>query len=192
MGESLTAVCGVWQKMQICWEGLSEEEQAIQEVAFGYVSHHDEVELRIGLEHAAIRELQASFEDAAFSPVYHSPAMGFRGDDFLNLAARIDTDTPPLELADWLREVENRHGRDRSVPRWSSRTLDIDILLYGDLWVISPKLEIPRREILDAPHVLKPLADLAPELIHPVERMSMAELWAAFPKQNLELESFQL
>ena len=71
---------------------------------------------------AAIRELQASFEDAAFSPVYHSPAMGFRGDDFLNLAARIDTDTPPLELADWLREVENRHGRDRSVPRWSSRT----------------------------------------------------------------------
>jgi 2-amino-4-hydroxy-6-hydroxymethyldihydropteridine diphosphokinase len=141
---------------------------------------------------SAIRDLRASFEDAAFSPVYRSPAMGFKGDDFLNLVARIDTDMPPLELANWLHDMENRHGRDRSVPRWSSRTLDVDILLYGNLWLISPKLEIPRREILYAPHVLKPIADLAPGLVHPVERISMADLWSAFPSQNLELEAIKL
>ena len=74
-----------------------------------------------------------------------------------------------------------------AVPRWSSRTLDIDILLYGDLWLQSPALEIPRKEILTAAHVLKPLADLAPDLQHPVERVTIADLWAKFPKDEVQL-----
>lgn len=141
---------------------------------------------------SAMTALEDRFEAVAFSPVYRSAAKGFEGDDFLNLAARIETDLPPLGLAAWLHELEDRHGRDRSVPRWSSRTLDVDILLFGDLWLRSPALEIPRLEITTFAHVLKPLADLEPDLLHPVEGKSLGELWAAFPRQNLELEPADL
>lgn len=135
----------------------------------------------------AMRALEETFHAVAFSPVYRSPAFGLEGDDFLNAVARIETSLSPLELDARLHAIEDDHGRDRSVPRWSSRTLDIDILLYGDLWLQSPALEIPRKEILTAAHVLKPLADLAPDLQHPVERVTIAELWAKFPKDEVEL-----
>jgi 2-amino-4-hydroxy-6-hydroxymethyldihydropteridine diphosphokinase len=135
----------------------------------------------------AMRALKEIFDDVAFSPVYRSPAFGLDGDDFLNAVARIETSLSPLELDARLHAIEDDHGRDRSVPRWSSRTLDIDILLYGDLWLQSPRLEIPRKEILTAAHVLKPLADLAPDLQHPVERVTIADLWAKFPKDEVQL-----
>ena len=138
---------------------------------------------------AALREAFATLE---LSPVYRAPAIGFRGNDFLNLVARVDTDLAPLDLRDWLHALEDRHGRDRSQPKFSDRTLDIDILLYDDLWLLSPALEIPREEILTSAHVLKPLADLAPDLRHPVARRTMAELWGAFPQQDTGLERIDL
>ena len=130
---------------------------------------------------SAMRALQADFRDVLFSPVYRCPAVGFEGDDFINLAARIVTEMEPLELRNYLAELENRHHRDRTVPRWSSRTLDVDILLYDDLCLISPVLEIPRREILTAAFSLKPLADLAPDLVHPVTRERIGDMWNRFP-----------
>ena len=130
---------------------------------------------------SAMRALQADFRDVLFSPVYRCPAVGFEGDDFINLAARIVTEMEPLELRNYLAELENRHHRDRTVPRWSSRTLDVDILLYDDLCLISPVLEIPRQEILTAAFSLKPLADLAPDLIHPVTRERIGDMWNRFP-----------
>ena len=137
---------------------------------------------------AAMQSLRNTFDDVTFSPVYQSPAIGLEGDDFLNLVARVETDLPPLDLDAALHAIEDRQGRDRTQPRWSSRTLDIDILLYGDLWLLGPKLEIPRKEILTAAHVLKPLADLAPDLVHPVERKPIKELWAAFSREGLQLQ----
>ena len=98
----------------------------------------------------------------------------------------------PLTLGEWLRELENSHGRDRGAPRWSSRTLDIDILLYGDLWLVSPALEIPRGEILTTAHVLKPLADLAPGLVHPAERLTLFDLWEKFPEPHPRLQAVSL
>ena len=136
---------------------------------------------------AAMAALRDAFEAVTFSPIYRSRAVGFEGDDFLNLVAALETGMPPLELDAWLHDLENAHGRDRTVPRWSSRTLDIDILLYGDLWLISPELEIPRKEILTTAHVLKPLADIAPDLVHPVERTPIAKLWSRFPKNDTPL-----
>jgi 2-amino-4-hydroxy-6-hydroxymethyldihydropteridine diphosphokinase len=124
----------------------------------------------------------------ALSPVYGSKAVGFSGDDFINLAARVETSMPPLELRDYLHDLEDRHGRMRNVPKFSDRSLDIDILMYDDLIVYSPKLEIPRYEILRFAHVLKPLADLDPELVHPVERRTMAELWDASGLDDSVLE----
>lgn len=122
----------------------------------------------------AIDVLRGRFGDIGISPVYRSVAVGFDGDDFLNLAVRIETDLDPRELREFLRDLEAEHGRDRSAPKWSDRTLDIDILLYDDLVAYDDELEIPRKEILKFAHVLKPLADIAPDLIHPTEKQSLA------------------
>ena len=126
---------------------------------------------------AAIDELRAQFINIALSPAYASTAVGFDGDDFINLVARVETDMSPLDLRQYLRKLEDRYGRKRDVAKFSDRSLDIDILLYDDLVVYSPVLEIPRKEITRFAHVLKPLADLEPELNHPSEQRSMAEIW---------------
>ena len=137
---------------------------------------------------SAIEALQKGFGRIELSPVYRCPAVGFKGDDFLNLVVGVETGMTPLELDSFLHGLEDEHGRDRSAPKWSSRTLDIDVLLYSDLWLLSPALELPRKEILTTAHVLKPLAELAPDLLHPVERKPIAQLWARFPQEKAELQ----
>ena len=133
---------------------------------------------------AALRELRARFGDVMASPVYRFPAVGFDGPDFLNLAAGIDTDLSATVLNEWLHALEDRHGRRRDVPRYADRTLDVDIVLYDDLVAQGPgHLDIPRKELKHA-FVLKPIADIAPDLRHPVSGRSMAELWAAFPVES--------
>jgi 2-amino-4-hydroxy-6-hydroxymethyldihydropteridine diphosphokinase len=127
---------------------------------------------------AGVNALRSRFGECRLSPVYRSAAVGFDGEDFLNLAAVIETRLTPMALREWIRKLEDRHGRDRSLPRFSDRALDIDILLFDDLVIHDESLEIPRLEILKSPHVLKPLADLSPELIHPSVRRSLAEIWA--------------
>ena len=141
---------------------------------------------------SGIEALRETFKGVEFSPIYRAPAVGFRGKDFLNLVARVDTDLQPLELRDYLHALEDRHGRDRSRPKFSDRTLDIDILLYDDLYLLVPTLEIPRDEIMTSAHVLRPLAELAPDLVHPVLRRTMAELWGEFPDQDAGLEPIEL
>jgi 2-amino-4-hydroxy-6-hydroxymethyldihydropteridine diphosphokinase len=126
---------------------------------------------------AGIKELKNKFENVSLSPVYSSTAVGFDGDDFINLVARVETEMPPLELRGYLRDLEDRYGRKRNVPKFSDRVLDIDILLYDDLVLRSPVLDMPRGEIIKFAHVLKPLADLEPDLIHPTELRSMADIW---------------
>jgi 2-amino-4-hydroxy-6-hydroxymethyldihydropteridine diphosphokinase len=126
---------------------------------------------------AGIDELEKQFGEVILSPVYASEAVGFEGNDFINLVVRIETGLQPLALRQYLRDLEDHFGRNRDVPKFSDRLLDIDILLYDDLVLRSPLLEIPRDEILEFSHVLKPLADLDPELVHPAELRSMAELW---------------
>lgn len=126
---------------------------------------------------AGMRELEKDFENVRFSPVYASTAVGFEGDDFINLVASIETEMHPLDLRDYLRDLEDRFGRKRDVEKFSDRSLDIDILLYDDLVVFSPLLEIPRAEIMKFSHVLKPLSDLDPDLVHPTELRSMADIW---------------
>ncbi len=133
---------------------------------------------------AAVAELRAAFGGVVLSPVYRCAAIGFDGPDFLNLAAIIDTDLAPVALNDWLHALEDRHGRRRDLPRYASRTLDVDVVLYDDLVLQGPgHLEIPRKELRHA-FVLRPLADIAPALRHPLSGLSMAELWAAFPAQS--------
>lgn len=128
---------------------------------------------------AALAELRARFGAVVVSPAYRFPAVGFDGPDFVNLAAGIDSDLDPPALNDWLHALEDRHGRRRDVPRFSSRTLDVDIVLFGDALIEGPgNLQVPRKELAEA-FVLKPLADIAPDVRVPGDGRTLAELWAA-------------
>ena len=130
----------------------------------------------------AARALRGKFGDVVFSPVYRTPAVGFQGPDFLNAAAILRTDLPPVELNDWLHALEDRFGRDRSGPRFYSRQLDIDIVFYDDLVLEGPgNLKLPRPELQHA-FVLKPLADIAPLHAVPGDGRTLAQLWAAHPE----------
>jgi 2-amino-4-hydroxy-6-hydroxymethyldihydropteridine diphosphokinase len=133
---------------------------------------------------AALAALRARFGTLAVSPAYRSRSVGFEGADFINLAVGLDTDLPPQALNDWLHALEDRHGRRRDVPRFSDRTLDIDIVLYDDLVTHGEgHLQLPRKELQHA-FVLKPMADIAPQLRHPQDGRTMAQLWAAFPHER--------
>lgn len=141
---------------------------------------------------AALDELRARFGAIDVSPAYRSRAVGFDGADFVNLAVALDTELDPEALNDWLHALEDRHGRRRDVPRYSDRTLDVDIVLYDQRVIEGPgHLQIPRAELKHA-FVLRPLADIAPELRHPLSGRSMAELWTAFPRESEPLEPMSL
>lgn len=116
---------------------------------------------------SALDALAGLFGNVAISPVYESEAVGFDGEAFLNLVAQIDTALPVGELADVLRDIEARHGRVRGEKKFSSRTLDIDILTYGDTVGVVDGVALPRDEIVKHAFVLLPLADLAPDAVHP-------------------------
>jgi 2-amino-4-hydroxy-6-hydroxymethyldihydropteridine diphosphokinase len=140
---------------------------------------------------AALDELRHQFGSLDISPAYRSAAVGFQGTDFINLAVGLDTELAPTALNDWLHALEDRHGRRRDVPRYSDRTLDVDIVLYDDLVTQGPgHLDIPRKELKHA-FVLKPIADIAPTLRHPVDGRTMAQLWEAFPadREPLQVET---
>lgn len=132
----------------------------------------------------ALDELRARFGALDVSPAYRSKAVGFDGPDFVNLAVALETELEPQALNDWLHALEDRHGRRRDQPRYASRTLDVDIVLYDDRVIDGPgHLQIPRKELRHA-FVLKPLADIAPNLRHPLDGTTMAERWAAFPHER--------
>jgi 2-amino-4-hydroxy-6-hydroxymethyldihydropteridine diphosphokinase len=128
---------------------------------------------------SALAELRARFGTLAVSPVYRSRAVGFDGPDFLNLAVGLDTELDAPALDAWLHGLEDRHGRRRDVPRYASRTLDIDIVLFDEAVIEGPgHLRIPRPE-LALPFVLEPLADIAPEVRDPVSGRRIAEILGA-------------
>lgn len=125
---------------------------------------------------AALAELRARFGALVVSPAYRTQAVGFDGPDFVNLAVAFECDLDPVALDAWLHALEDRHGRRRDVPRYSSRTLDADIVLFDELVLDGPgHLRIPRPE-LDQPFVLRPLADIAPAVRDPRSGRTLADL----------------
>ncbi len=142
--------------------------------------------------HAAVAVLRQRFGDIRVSPAYRTAAVGFDGPAFLNNAVALETDMPLEALDTWLHAVEDAHGRDRSGPRFSDRTLDIDVVFYGDLIVEGPgHLRIPRPELKHA-FVLKPLADIAPDFVDPVSGLDLAALWKAHKQYDDAFEVVEL
>lgn len=126
-----------------------------------------------------VADLRATYGDLILSPVYESAAEGFSGEPFLNLVAGIRTTAAVTAIAAALRDIEDAHGRLRGPEKFASRTLDIDLLTYGDAVGTIDGVELPRDEILTYAFVLRPLADVAPLERHPVDGRTYAELWRA-------------
>jgi 2-amino-4-hydroxy-6-hydroxymethyldihydropteridine diphosphokinase len=133
---------------------------------------------------AALRALRERFGRLQLSPIYESPAEGFHGDPFYNLVVGFDTDVPPERLHALLREIEGANGRTRGSEKFSARTLDIDALTYGDQVTDAGGKHLPRDEITRYAFVLKPLADVAGDQIHPELRHSFAHLWNEFRRTH--------
>ena len=132
-----------------------------------------------------VRALEDRFGALECSPVYRSAAVGFDGDDFLNLVVAFPTSLAPDALVAALREVEAGFGRARRPGSLDSRTLDLDLLLYGDACIA--EVGVPRADILEHAFVLKPLADIAGERCHPVVGLTYRALWEAFDGDRADL-----
>ena len=131
---------------------------------------------------AAIQALKSRFSDIKISSIFQSPAEGFAGDDFYNLGVNARTNLSIQETAEVLRNIEQDQGRDRTQPKFSSRKIDLDLVLYSD--VIEKDANLPRDDILKYAFVLAPLAELNAALIHPVEQQSYQTLWQGFQSSN--------
>ena len=121
--------------------------------------------------------LQNHFSPLRISPIYQSPAVGFSGDIFYNLVVEFEYLQPLSELIQTLSAFEQQYQGALSGLRYHPRKMDIDVLLFGDLVEFTADYEIPRSDILKFAFVLKPLVDLAPELIHPQLQLTLRQLW---------------
>lgn len=144
-----------------------------------YVSIGTNVDRRHYLR-AGLTALRERFGPLAVSTIYECPAVGFEGDPFYNCVAAFDSNEPVETVHAALHTIEDRHGRDRSQPKYSPRTLDLDLLLYGDRVVREDRLVLPRPDVDQVAFVLAPLAELAGERSHPAHQATFTELWTRF------------
>ena len=131
----------------------------------------------------ALDQLIEIFGETVSSSTYMSMAVGFNFSDFRNLVVKIETSLDPERLIDRLHGIEEMTGRITGTKAFNDRTLDIDVLTYDDY--INLDLNIPRDEILKYGFVLEPLAELNPEGLHPIERVTFMELWSRL-RENLD------
>jgi 2-amino-4-hydroxy-6-hydroxymethyldihydropteridine diphosphokinase len=131
------------------------------------------------LEHLsrALAALEAAYAPIAVSPAYRNASVGFQGEDFVNLVVGFRTDEPVQRVRQRLQEIEASCGRPPGAPKWAPRTMDLDILLYDDLVADEPGLVLPRPDLARRPYMLKPMADIAPDRMHPTLARTMRELW---------------
>ena len=131
-----------------------------------------------------ISELGKRFGMLQLSNVYQSAAVGFEGDDFMNLVIGLESDMCPTDIHRIIEDIHSQVGRQRGESRHLPRKLDIDLLLYDNLVLNEPPIRVPRPDILDFGFVLGPLAEIAPDLRHPETGRLITEHWAEFDKDN--------
>jgi 2-amino-4-hydroxy-6-hydroxymethyldihydropteridine diphosphokinase len=128
----------------------------------------------------ACAEIAASWTEMRFSRAYLNKAVGFDGPDFINLVVGFSTTQPLNVVIARLREIETLCGRPRLAPKWASRTMDLDVLLFGDRIEKTADYTLPRPDLLKRPYMLGPLAEIAPDVMHPTEHRTIGELWKSF------------
>lgn len=146
----------------------------------------DRPDARIKSARAAIHAI-SGVSEAGFSSLYQSAPMGPRDQpDFVNAVMAVDTVLAPLDLLDELQAIETAAGRVRQGERWGPRTLDLDLLLFGDCTLHSERLTLPHPGLAEREFVLYPLREIAPELRIP-GLGRLADLCAACPARGLKV-----
>jgi len=133
---------------------------------------------------SALEQLKNRFGELELSSVYESEAVGFSGDCFLNMVVGIRCDITLRVLSRFLKKLEDQHGRERTGPRFASRTLDIDIVIFDDLLGVHEGIELPRPELYYNAFVLWPLAELSPKGTDPKSGECFGELWHQLNKDQ--------
>lgn len=151
-----------------------------------YVSIGSNIERAANIR-AAVQALRAHFGTLTLSNVYENQPIGFEGENFYNLVAAFDTDESPEAVTAILHAIEQQCGRQRTPSRYTSRTIDLDLLLYNSLVSEQDTLRLPRREVDEYACVLRPLAELAPAMRHPRTGETFTDLWARFDQRSQPL-----
>ena len=131
----------------------------------------------------ALDMLARHYPSLRCSRAYRNAAVGFEGDDFVNLVIAFDTDDGVDAVLGHLHDAEAACGRARNAPKWAPRSMDLDILLYGDTVADQPGLVLPRPDLVRRAYMLGPMAELAPDLVHPTLGSTMRALWEAFDRE---------
>jgi 2-amino-4-hydroxy-6-hydroxymethyldihydropteridine diphosphokinase len=139
----------------------------------------------------AVKLLERTFPGVRFSSWYRNRAVGFAGNDFINLVAGFDTQLPLSDVLARLHAIEQLCGRPRDAPRWAPRSMDLDVLLYGNQVSSGPRVKLPRPDLLERAYMLGPLAELAPDLVHPTMGLTIRELWERFDRASHPLERLE-
>jgi 2-amino-4-hydroxy-6-hydroxymethyldihydropteridine diphosphokinase len=150
----------------------------------GYISIGSNIDKNKNIP-ASLEALKLHFGLLTISSIYESESVGFTGDTFYNLVVGFNSELSVKEVAKILRQIELDNGRTRNSQKFSSRTLDLDLILYDKLILNDGRLQIPRDEIERYAFVLEPLAEIAPDLKHPISNISYSDLWKKFDKTNL-------
>jgi 2-amino-4-hydroxy-6-hydroxymethyldihydropteridine diphosphokinase len=153
-------------------------------MSIGYISIGSNIDKEAHIP-CCLNTLRKLFGKLTISSIYESEAVGFVGDTFHNLIVGFESDLSAKQVAALLRKIELEHGRSRQAQKFSSRTLDLDLLLYGSAIIHDDRLQIPRVDIVRYAFVLEPLAEIAPALKHPLLEKTYAELWHNMPKLDI-------
>lgn len=141
---------------------------------------------------SAVSTLRERFGPLTVSPVYETEAVGFSGDAFYNLVVGFETSEDAATLSRTFHAIEAEHGRERGGEKFSSRTLDLDLLTWGDAVLHDQGLNVPRHEILEYSFVLGPLVDVAAAERHPLTGRRYGDLWAEFDSGSTPLRRVPL
>lgn len=139
----------------------------------------------------ALALLRERFGALHVSRAYRNRAVGFNGDDFVNLAVGFSTDAAIEEVVKTLQQIEEHCGRPRTAPKFAPRAMDLDLLMYDDL-VRHDGIVLPRPDLTRRAYMLGPMADIAPGRKHPVLGTTFAELWRSFDRAAHPMEAIEL
>lgn len=140
----------------------------------------------------ALTALRERFPDLVVSPAYQNTAVGFAGEDFVNLVVGFTTRLSLAALLEELYAIEALCGRGRDAPKWAPRHMDLDVLLYDDLTGEFPGAKLPRPDLVRRAYMLGPMADIAPGVAHPTLGATIAELWSRFDRASHPLRRIAL
>jgi 2-amino-4-hydroxy-6-hydroxymethyldihydropteridine diphosphokinase len=156
-----------------------------------YVAAGSNIQPQLNLR-SALSALKRRVGDIRVSKAYCNKAVGFDGPDFINLVIAFETELTLTEVLSVLQAVESLCGRPRKAPKFEPRSMDLDLLLYGEMVCATHAITLPRPDLIKRAYMLGPLAELAPQLVHPTLKQTMGDLWkgfdqAAHPMQVVDL-----